>query len=181
MTQDLKSFYTQVIIPNLVEQFKLKNKHEVPRIEKIVINRGLGDAAQKPKLIEKSLNELSLITGQRGVVTRAKKAISGFKLRKGMPIGVCVTLRDEKMYGFLDRFIHLALPRIRDFQGVSLKSFDGNGNYSIGLKEQLMFPEIEYDKIDDIRGMDVSFITNSKDEDKVLALLKEFKMPFQRI
>ena len=181
MAQDLKSFYTQVIIPKLVEEFKLKNKHEVPRIEKIVINRGLGDASQKPKLIERSLNELSLITGQRGVVTRAKKAIAGFKLRKGMPIGVCVTLRDEKMYSFLDRFIHLALPRIRDFQGVSLKSFDGNGNYSIGLKEQLMFPEIEYDKIDEIRGMDISFITNSKNEDKVLALLKEFKMPFQRI
>ena len=181
MEKNLKSIYTETIIPKLVEQFKLKNKHEVPRLEKIVINRGLGDAPQKPKLIEKSLNELTLITGQRGIVTRAKKAIAGFKLRKGMPIGVCVTLRDEKMYGFLKRFIHLALPRIRDFQGVSLNSFDGNGNYSIGLKEQLMFPEIEYDKIDEIRGMDISLVTNSKDEDKVLALLKEFGMPFQRI
>ena len=181
MTQNLKNSYTRVIIPKLVEQFQLKNKHEVPRLEKIVINRGLGDAAQKPTVIEKALNELTLITGQRGIVTRAKKAIAGFKLRKGMPIGVCVTLRDEKMYGFLERFIHLALPRIRDFQGVSLKSFDGNGNYSIGLKEQLMFPEIEYDKIDEIRGMDISLVTNSKDENKVLALLKEFGMPFQRI
>ena len=181
MTKKLKDSYTQDIIPSLVEQFQLKNKHEVPRLEKIVINRGLGDATQKPKLIEKSLNELTLITGQRGIVTRAKKAIAGFKLRKGMPIGVCVTLRDDKMYSFLQRFIHLALPRIRDFQGVSLKSFDGNGNYSIGLKEQLMFPEIEYDKIDEIRGMDISLVTNSKDEDKVLALLRGFNMPFQRI
>lgn len=181
MAQRLKQLYYQVIIPKLIEQFNYKNIQEVPRIEKIVINRGLGDASQNSKLLEKSLNELTLIAGQKGVVTRAKKAIAAFKLRQKMPVGVSVTLRGEKMYGFLDRLINLALPRIRDFRGINPKSFDGYGNYSLGLEEQLMFPEIDYDKIDQIRGMDISLITTSKNDKEGLALLKQFGMPFQNI
>ena len=181
MAQRLKQLYYQVIIPKLIEQFNYKNIQEVPRIEKIVINRGLGDASQNSKLLEKSLNELTLIAGQKGVVTRAKKAIAAFKLRQKMPVGVSVTLRGEKMYGFLDRLINLALPRIRDFRGINPKSFDGYGNYSLGLEEQLMFPEIDYDKIDQIRGMDISLITTSKNDKEGLALLKQFGMPFQNV
>ena len=181
MAQRLKKLYYQAIIPKLVEQFNYKNTQEVPRIEKIVINRGIGDASQNSKLLEKSLNELTLIAGQKGIVTRAKKAIAAFKLRQKMPVGVSVTLRGEKMYGFLDRLINLALPRIRDFRGINPKSFDGYGNYSLGLEEQLMFPEIDYDKIDKIRGMDISLITTSKNDKEGLALLKQFGMPFQNI
>ena len=181
MAQRLKKLYYQVIVPKLVEQFNYKNTQEVPRIEKIVINRGLGDASQNSKLLEKSLNELTLIAGQKGIVTRAKKAIAAFKLRQKMPVGVSVTLRDEKMYGFLDRLINLALPRIRDFRGINPKSFDGYGNYSLGLEEQLMFPEIDYDKIDQIRGMDISLITTSKNDKEGLALLKQFGMPFRSV
>ena len=181
MAQRLKKLYYQAIIPKLVKEFNYKNTQEVPRIEKIVINRGLGDASQNSKLLEKSLNELTLIAGQKGIVTRAKKAIAAFKLRQKMPVGVSVTLRGEKMYGFLDRLINLALPRIRDFRGINPKSFDGSGNYSLGLEEQLMFPEIDYDKIDQIRGMDISLITTSKNDKEGLALLKQFGMPFQNI
>ena len=181
MAQRLKKLYYQAIIPKLVKEFNYKNTQEVPRIEKIVINRGLGDASQNSKLLEKSLNELTLIAGQKGIVTRAKKAIAAFKLRQKMPVGVSVTLRGEKMYGFLDRLINLALPRIRDFRGINPKSFDGYGNYSLGLEEQLMFPEIDYDKIDQIRGMDISLITTSKNDKEGLALLKQFGMPFQNI
>ena len=179
MTQRLKKLYSQAIIPKLAEQFNYKNTLQVPRIEKIVINRGLGDASQNTKLLDSSLNELTIIAGQKGVVTRSKKAIAGFKLRQKMPVGISVTLRGEKMYGFLDRLINLALPRIRDFQGINPKSFDGHGNYSLGLEEQLMFPEIDYDKIDQIRGMDISLITTSKNDQEGLALLKQFGMPFQ--
>lgn len=181
MAQRLKKLYYQAIIPKLVEQFHYKNTQEVPRIEKIVINRGIGDASQNSKLLEKSLHELTLIAGQKGIVTRAKKAIAAFKLRQKMPVGVSVTLRGEKMYGFLDRLINLALPRIRDFRGINPKSFDGYGNYSLGLEEQLMFPEIDYDKIDQIRGMDISLITTSKNDKEGLALLKQFGMPFRNI
>ena len=179
MAQRLKELYSQAIIPKLAEQFNYKNALQVPRIEKIVINRGLGDASQKTKLLDSSLNELTLIAGQKGIITRSKKAIAGFKLRQKMPVGISVTLRGEKMYGFLDRLINLALPRIRDFQGINPKSFDGHGNYSLGLEEQLMFPEIDYDKIDQIRGMDISLITTSKNDQEGLALLKQFGMPFQ--
>ncbi len=179
MAQRLKKLYSQAIIPKLAEQFNYKNTLQVPRIEKIVINRGLGDASQNTKLLDSSLNELTLIAGQKGIVTRSKKAIAGFKLRQKMPVGISITLRGEKMYGFLDRLINLALPRIRDFQGINPKSFDGHGNYSLGLEEQLMFPEIDYDKIDQIRGMDISLITSSKNDQEGLALLKQFGMPFQ--
>ena len=179
MAQRLKELYSQAIIPKLAEQFNYKNALQVPRIEKIVINRGLGDASQNTKLLDSSLNELTLIAGQKGIITRSKKAIAGFKLRQKMPVGISVTLRGEKMYGFLERLIHLALPRIRDFRGINTKSFDGHGNYTLGLEEQLMYPEIDYDKITQIRGMDISLITTSKNDQESLALLKEFGMPFQ--
>ena len=179
MAQRLKKIYFQNIVPKLLEQFDYKNILQAPRIQKIVINRGLGDASQNAKILDSSLKELTIIAGQKGVITRSKKAIAGFKLRQKMPVGVSVTLRGERMYGFLDRLINLALPRIRDFQGISPKSFDGHGNYSLGLEEQLMFPEIDYDKIDQIRGMDISIITTSKNDQEGLALLKEFGMPFK--
>lgn len=163
----------------MMEQFNYKNKYQVPKIEKIVINRGIGDASQNAKLLDSSLSELTMIAGQKGVITRSKKAIAGFKLREKMPVGVSVTLRGERMYGFLDRLVNLALPRIRDFQGISSKSLDGHGNYSLGLEEQLMFPEIDYDKIDQVRGMDISIITTSKNDQEGVALLKAFGLPFK--
>lgn len=178
MGQRLKSLYLEVISPKLIQQFNYKNIHEVPRLEKIVINRGLGDASQNSKLLDSCLKELTIIAGQKGIITRSKKAIAAFKLRQKMPVGIVVTLRGERMYGFLDRLVNLALPRIRDFQGISQKSFDGRGNYSLGLEEQLMFPEIDYDKIDQVRGMDISIITTSKNDQEGLALLKEFGLPF---
>lgn len=180
MTQRLKTHYLNAIVPNLAAKFQYKNKHQVPKIEKIVINRGIGDASQNNKVLESFLNELGLIAGQKGVVTRSKKSIAGFKIREEMPVGVCVTLRGDRMYGFLDRLIHLALPRVRDFQGISPKSFDKNGNYSLGLEEQLMFPEIDYDKIDQLRGMDVSIVTTAKNQEEGLALLTEFGLPFKK-
>ena len=180
MTQRLKTHYLNAIVPNLAAKFQYKNKHQVPKIEKIVINRGIGDASQNNKVLESFLNELGLIAGQKGIVTRSKKSIAGFKIREEMPVGICVTLRGDRMYGFLDRFIHLALPRVRDFQGISPKSFDKNGNYSLGLEEQLMFPEIDYDKIDQLRGMDVSIVTTAKNQEEGLALLTEFGLPFKK-
>lgn len=179
MVQRLQNFYEEKIVPQLIDQFQYKNKHQVPFIDKIVINRGLGDASQNAKLLESCSKELSTITGQQGIITRSKKAIAGFKLRQKMPVGVIVTLRGERMYAFLDRLINLALPRIRDFQGMNPKSFDGHGNYSLGLDEQLMFPEIDYDKIDQIRGMDISLITTARNDQEALALLKYFGMPFK--
>lgn len=180
MPQRLEKFYQTTVIPQLKEQFNYKNLHEVPQLEKIVINRGLGDASQNSKLLESCSTELSIITGQQGVTTRSKKAIAGFKLRQKMPVGLVVTLRKDRMYAFLDRLINLALPRIRDFQGLSPKSYDGHGNYSLGLDEQLMFPEIDYDTIDQIRGMDISIITSAKTDEEGLALLKSFGMPFKK-
>ena len=181
MTQRLRNLYNTRIVPKLMGEFYYKNKLQVTRIEKIVINRGLGDASQNAKILESSLKELSLIAGQKGVITRSKKAIAGFKLRQKNPVGVSVTLRGERMYSFLDRLINLALPRIRDFQGVSPQSVDGHGNYSLGLEEQLMFPEIDYDKIDQIRGMDISIVTTSQNDAECLSLLKEFGMPFKKM
>lgn len=179
MAQKLQQYYFQTVVPRLMGQFQYKNTFQVPRIEKIVINRGLGNASENAKLLDSSLKELALIAGQRGVVTRSKKAIAGFKLRQKMPVGVCVTIRGDRMYGFLDRLINLALPRIRDFRGISSKSFDGRGNYSLGLEEQLMFPEIDYDKIEEVRGMDISIITTSKTDLEGCVLLQEFGLPFQ--
>ncbi|GFE71598.1 50S ribosomal protein L5 [Chroococcus sp. FPU101] len=179
MTQRLKQIYQDTVVPKLVEQFGYKNVHEIPKVTKVTVNRGLGEASQNAKALESSLKELATITGQQPVVTRAKKAIAGFKIREGMPVGVMVTLRSERMYAFLDRFMNLALPRIRDFRGVSGNSFDGRGNYSIGIREQLIFPEIQYDSIDQIRGMDISIITTAKTDEEGRALLKELGMPFR--
>jgi large subunit ribosomal protein L5 len=180
MTQRLKKQYNETIVPQLMKQYNYKNIHEVPKIEKIVINRGIGSASQNHKTVEAALTELGMIAGQKGIITRSKKSIAGFKLREKMPVGVAVTLRGDRMYGFLDRLIHLALPRVRDFQGINPKSFDKHGNYSLGLQEQLMFPEIEYDKIDQIRGMDISIVTTAKKQDEGLTLLKEFGLPFKK-
>jgi len=179
MTQRLKQQYIEKIVPTLMKEFQYKNIQQVPKIEKIVINRGIGDASQNNKVLESFLTELSMIAGQKGIITRSKKSIAGFKIREKMPVGVSVTLRGERMYGFLDRLIHLALPRVRDFQGINPKSFDKNGNYALGLEEQLMFPEIEYDQIDQIRGMDICIVTTAKNQEEGLSLLKEFGFPFK--
>jgi large subunit ribosomal protein L5 len=179
MAEQLKTFYTEKVVPKLMEQFGYTNIHQVPKLVKVTVNRGLGEASQNAKALESSLSEIALITGQRPVVTRAKKAIAGFKIRQGMPVGVMVTLRSERMYAFLNRLINLALPRIRDFRGISPKCFDGRGNYTLGVREQLIFPEIEYDSIDQIRGMDVTIVTSAKTDEEGRALLKELGMPFQ--
>ncbi len=178
MPQRLQTLYTETLIPKLMQELKLKNVHQVPRLEKIVINRGLSDAAQNAKALENSVAEIAKITGQKPVITRAKQAIASFKIRKGMPVGLMVTLRREKMYAFLDRLINVALPRIRDFRGVSPKSFDGRGNYTLGIREQLIFPEISYDAIDQVRGMDISIVTTARTDEEGRALLKAFGMPF---
>lgn len=179
MSDRLKTLYQETIVPKLKEQFGYTNIHQVPRVTKITVNRGLGEASQNAKALESSLSELAIITGQKPVVTRAKKAIAGFKIREGMPVGVMVTLRSKRMYSFLDRLISLALPRIRDFRGISPRSFDGRGNYTLGIREQLIFPEIDYDSIDQIRGMDISIITTAKTDEEGRALLKEMGMPFR--
>lgn len=179
MTQRLKTVYNETIVPKLMEQFSYTNIHQAPKLTKISINRGLGEASQNAKALEASIKEIATITGQRPVVTRARKAIAGFKIREGMPVGMMVTLRGERMYAFLDRFVNLALPRIRDFRGVSPKSFDGRGNYTVGLREQLIFPEVEYDNVDQVRGMDISIITTANTDEEGRALLKEFGMPFR--
>lgn len=179
MQQRLKTQYHEKIVPKLTEQFGYTNIHQVPKVVKVTVNRGLGEASQNAKALEASLAEIALITGQKPVVTRAKKAIAGFKLRQGMPVGIMVTLRSDRMYAFLDRLLNLALPRIRDFRGVSPKSFDGRGNYTLGIREQLIFPEVDYDSIDQIRGMDISIITTANTDEEGRALLKEFGMPFR--
>jgi large subunit ribosomal protein L5 len=161
-----------------MEQFKYKNIHEVPKVTKIVINRGLGEASKNNKALENSVKEIALITGQQPVITKARKSVAGFKIREGVPVGIAVTLRKNLMYSFLERFTNLALPRIRDFKGISIKSFDGRGNYNIGIKEQLMFPEIEYDRVDQIRGLDIAITTTAKTQQEGIALLKALGMPF---
>jgi len=178
-TQRLNKQYVETIVPTLMKKFQYKNIHQVPKIEKIVINRGIGNASQNQKMVDSALKELGMIAGQKGVITRSKRAIASFKLREQMPVGVAVTLRGNRMYGFLDRLIHLALPRVRDFQGINPKSFDKKGNYSLGLEEQLMFPEIEYDKIDQIRGMDISIVTTATKQEEGFSLLQEFGLPFK--
>ena len=179
MATQLKTRYQETIVPKLMEQFKYQNIHQVPKVVKITINRGLGEASSNAKALESSLTEIATIAGQKPVVTRAKKAIAGFKIRQGMPVGMMVTLRGDRMYSFLDRLINLALPRIRDFRGISPKSFDGRGNYTLGVREQLIFPEVEYDRIDQIRGMDISIITTATTDEEGRALLKEMGMPFK--
>ncbi|MDJ0772267.1 MAG: 50S ribosomal protein L5 [Mastigocoleus sp. MO_167.B18] len=175
----LKKKYEENIVPKLIKQFEYTNIHQAPKVIKVTVNRGLGEASQNAKALEASLSEIAVITGQKPVVTRAKKAIAGFKIRQGMPVGVMVTLRGDRMYSFLERLINLALPRIRDFRGISPKSFDGRGNYTLGVREQLIFPEVEYDSIDQIRGMDISIITTAKNDEEGRALLKEMGMPFR--
>jgi large subunit ribosomal protein L5 len=179
MAEQLKTFYSEEVIPKLIEEFGYQNIHQVPKLVKVTVNRGLGEASQNAKALEASVAEIAMITGQRPVVTRAKKAIAGFKIRQGMPVGVMVTLRSERMYAFLNRLINLTLPRIRDFRGVSPKSFDGRGNYTLGLREQLIFPEVEYDRIDQIRGMDVTIVTTANTDEEGRALLKGLGMPFR--
>lgn len=178
MSTKLRSQYREEIVPSLMEQFKYKNIHEVPKITKIVINRGLGEASKNNKALETSIKEIALITGQQPVVTKARKSVAGFKIREGVPVGIAVTLRKDLMYSFLERFTNLALPRIRDFKGISVKSFDGRGNYNLGIKEQLMFPEIEYDRVDQIRGLDIAITTTAKTQQEGIALLKALGMPF---
>ncbi|HGY5532977.1 MAG: 50S ribosomal protein L5 [Prochlorococcus sp.] len=175
----LKQRYRETIQPKLLKDLSLSNIHEVPKVLKITVNRGLGEAAQNAKSLEASVNELATITGQKVVVTKAKKAIAGFKIRQGMAIGCAVTLRGERMYAFLERLINLALPRIRDFRGVSPKSFDGRGNYTLGVKEQLIFPEISFDKIEAIRGMDITIVTSARTDEEGQSLLREMGMPFR--
>jgi len=175
----LKKRYKETIQPKLLKDLSLSNMHQVPKVLKVTVNRGLGEAAQNAKALEASLSEMATITGQKALVTRAKKAIAGFKIREGMPIGCAVTLRGERMYAFLERLINLALPRIRDFRGVSPKSFDGRGNYTLGVKEQIIFPEISFDKIDAIRGMDITIVTSANNDEEGRALLGEMGMPFR--
>ncbi|MCB0725656.1 MAG: 50S ribosomal protein L5 [Ignavibacteriae bacterium] len=170
--------YKDKIIPELVKKFNYKSKMQAPKLEKICINVGVGDAVNDPKLIDKTVEEIATITGQMPVVVKAKKSVSNFKLREGMNIGVRLTLRNARMYEFLDRFINIAVPRIRDFRGLSDKSFDGRGNYSIGIKEQIIFPEIDVDKVTRISGMDITFVTNAETDEESLELLKAFGVPF---
>ena len=175
----LKEKYNQEIKNNLQKKLGLSNVMEVPEIKKITVNMGVGEAVQDKKTIEKAVADLEKISGQKVLITRARKSVASFKIREGMPIGVKVTLRRERMYEFLDRLINIALPRVRDFRGLNRKSFDGNGNYSLGVKEQIIFPEIDYDKIDKIRGLDISITTSAKNDEEGLALLKEFNFPIK--
>ena len=175
----LQEQYKSEISKKLFDKLECKNIHEVPKITKIVLNLGLGEAKDDAKIIDKAQEELSLIAGQKAIKTKAKKAIAGFKIRAGMPLGVSVTLRNKIMYEFLDRLINIAMPRIRDFRGLETTSFDGNGNYSFGIKEQIIFPEINYDKIDKVRGLNITICTTAKNNEDSLELLKNFNMPFK--
>jgi large subunit ribosomal protein L5 len=180
VTPRLRTFYDEKVIPELRKKFGYKSIMQVPKIEKICVNMGVGQATQDQKILDSAVADLTAITGQKPAIRRAKKSISNFKLRKGMAIGCMVTLRHTRMYEFFDRLINIAIPRIKDFRGLSEKSFDGRGNYTIGLKEQIIFPEIDYDKIDRIRGMDVTIITSAKTDEEGYELLKAFGMPFRK-
>ena len=175
----LQELYKSEIVPSLFEKLNFKNIHQVPKITKIVLNIGLGEAKDDAKIVDKAQEELTLIAGQKAIKTKAKKAIAGFKIRAGMPLGASVTLRNKIMYEFLDRLINIAIPRIRDFRGLETSSFDGKGNYSFGVKEQIIFPEINYDKIDKVRGLNITICTTAKDNEEGLELLKNFNMPFK--
>ena len=174
----LKEKYTSEVAKAMMEQFGYKNVMEIPKIEKVVLNMGIGEAVANPKVIDSAVADMTLISGQKPVVTRAKKSVAAFKIRAGMPIGAKVTLRGERMYYFVDKLFNVALARVRDFRGVSPKSFDGRGNYTLGIKEQLIFPEIEYDKVDKIRGMDIIIVTTAKTDEEARELLKLMGMPF---
>ena len=176
----LKEYYYNECVPALKEEFGYSNIMQVPKLEKIVLNMGLGEAVQNPKIVEGAAEELTRIAGQKAVVTKAKKSIAGFKLREGMPIGCRVTLRGERMYDFLSKLVNIALPRVRDFRGMSPKWFDGRGNYSLGVKEQIIFPEIDYDKIDKIKGLNITIVTSASTDDEGRALLRLMGMPFKK-
>lgn len=179
MTVRLREFHEKEVVPRMMKEFKYSNKMQVPRLTKIVVNMGLGEAVKDIKVIDAAARDLAAITGQKTVVTKAKKSIATFKLRSGMPIGCMVTLRGSKMFEFLDRLVNFSMPRIRDFRGTSDKSFDGRGNYTIGIREQIIFPEIDYDKIDKIRGMNITICTDAKTDEEAKALLKHLGMPFR--
>ena len=176
----LKEKYLNEVSPALMSKFGYKSVMQLPKVEKIVINMGVGDAVQNSKALDAAVEELTIITGQKPVVTKAKKSIAGFRLREGMPIGAKVTLRGERMYEFLDKLISISLPRVRDFRGVSKKAFDGRGNYTLGIKEQLIFPEIDYDKVSKVRGMDIVIVTTANSDEEARELLTQFGMPFQK-
>ena len=176
----LKEYYIKECVPQLIKEFGYKSIMEVPKLDKIVLNMGLGEAVQNPKIIDAAVSELSSISGQKAVVTRAKKSIAGFKLREGMPIGCCVTIRKDRMYDFLAKLIHIALPRVRDFRGIPLKSFDKRGNYALGIKEEIIFPEIDYDKIDKIKGLNIVIGTTAKTDEEGRFLLQALGMPFRK-
>jgi large subunit ribosomal protein L5 len=174
----MKEKYSDEVAKGLMEKFGYKNIMEIPKIEKVVLNMGVGEAVSNPKVLDVAINDMMIIAGQKPVVTRAKKSIAAFKIREGMPIGAKVTLRGQRMYEFLDKLLNIALPRVRDFRGVSPRSFDGRGNYTMGIKEQLIFPEIEYDKVDKVRGMDIIIVTTAKTDEEARELLKLMGMPF---
>ena len=176
----LKEKYTKEVVPALMEKFGYKNIMQVPKLEKIVLNMGVGEAVGNPKVLDSAVSDLTLIAGQKPILTRAKKSLAAFKLREGMPIGCKVTLRKEKMYEFLDKLVSISLPRVRDFRGVPKNSFDGRGNYTLGVKEQLIFPEIDFDKVAKLRGMDIVFVTTAKTDEEGRALLTELGMPFAK-
>ena len=176
----LKEMYKDEIVDAMIKKFGYKNIMEVPKLDKIVINMGVGEAKDNAKALESAVKDMETITGQKAVLTRAKNSIANFKIREGMPIGCKVTLRGEKMYDFADRLINLALPRVRDFRGVNPNEFDGRGNYALGIKEQIIFPEIEYDKVDKVRGMDIIFVTTAKTDEEARELLRLFNMPFEK-
>lgn len=180
MTARLKEQYVNDVVPALVKKFSYNSVMQAPRLEKVVINMGVGDAVQNAKLLDSAVEDLAKITGQKPIVTRAKKSVAGFKVREGMPIGCKVTLRGERMYHFVDKLFNVALPRVRDFRGVSPKSFDGRGNYTLGIKEQLIFPEIEYDKVEKVRGMDIVFVTTADTDEEARELLEQLGMPFRK-
>ena len=176
----LKEQYQNEIVKAMIEKFGYKNIMEVPKLDKIVVNMGVGEAKENAKILEAAVKDMEAITGQKAVVCKAKKSVANFKIREGMPIGCKVTLRGEKMYEFVDRLVNLALPRVRDFRGVNPNAFDGRGNYALGIKEQLIFPEIEYDKVDKVRGMDIIFVTTAKTDEEARELLTQFNMPFTK-
>ena len=178
-TPRLKTYYDKVIRANLAKEFGLTNTHQVPRIMKVVLNVGMGEAARTPKMLDAVIDELGLITGQKATIRRSKKAIANFNLRAGLPVGATVTLRGARMYEFLDRFINIAVPRIRDFRGLPNKSFDGRGNYTLGIKEQMIFPEIDFDKVEKIHGMDITIVTSTTRDDLAMGLLRELGWPFR--
>lgn len=180
MAARLKERYQKEVAPAIAKEFGIKNPMAIPRVEKVVLNMGMGEAIANAKILDTATEELRTITGQKPVITKAKKSIASFKLRQGMPIGVMVTLRGDRMYEFLDRFVSIALPRVRDFRGVSPKAFDGRGNYTIGVREQLIFPEIDFNKVDKLRGMNVTIITSARNDEQARALLKGLGMPFRQ-